>query len=155
MSNKLTRGFTLVEMIIAMVIIGVALAGVLSVLSRASVASTDPMVVKQMSAIAEGMMDEILLKPFAAPGVAANKCDRTDFDDIGDYNGYEQDACAVNGDPGPAGYRVKVTVAQVDGGLTAAGLAKSDTATITVQVTHGKENFTLVGWRTNFAKPSP
>lgn len=155
MSNKYGRGFTLVEMIIAMVIIGVALAGVLSVLSRASVASADPMVVKQMSAIAEGMMDEIQLKPFSAPGAAPSQCDRTGFDGIGDYNGYEQDACAVNGDPGPAGYRVKVAVTVGAGALTAAGIPANDTATITVTVTQGKQSYTLVGWRTDFTGSVP
>lgn len=155
MSSKFMRGFTLVEMIIAMVIIGVALAGVLSVLSRASVASADPMVVKQMSAIAEGMMDEIQLKPFGLPGAAPNQCDRTGFDDIGDYNGYDQDACAVNGDTGPAGYRVKVSVTQVASALSVAGIPSNDTATITVTVTHGADSYSLVGWRTDFAGSVP
>ena len=150
MSDKFERGFTLVEMIIAMVIIGVGLAGVIGVLSRAAVASTDPMIVKQMSAIAEGMMDEILLKPFGTPGTPTNSCNRTGFDDIGDYNGYNQPACAVDGTASNADYMVNVTVAPGSGAITTGGIPANRSAIITVRVTHGNDNYTLVGWRTAF-----
>lgn len=154
MSNKRLRGFTLVEMIIAMVIVGVALAGVIGVLSRTAVASADPMVVKQMTAIAEGMMDEIQLKPFSAPGAPpSGTCDRTAFDEIGDYDGYNQDACAVNGDAGPAGYRVSVSVTKGSGAITTDSLPDDRSAIITVQVTHGNDSYTLQGWRTDYAGP--
>ncbi len=80
MSNKFQRGFTMVEMIIAMVIISAALAGVLAVLSRTAVFSASPMATKQMAAIADGMLEEVLQKPFKADGpTAAIGCDRSAF----------------------------------------------------------------------------
>jgi MSHA pilin protein MshD len=150
MSSKIQRGFTLIEMIVAMVIIAVGLAGVIGVLTRTSVASTDPMIMKQMTAIAEGMMEEIQLKPFAAPGAAPNTCNRTGFDDIGDYNGYNQPVCDVDGTAGPSGYRVAVTVAKGSGAILTDGVPDTQSVVITVTVTHGTDTYTLVGWRTNF-----
>lgn len=156
MWNKSQRGVTLVEMIIAMVIIAVGLAGVLSVLSRTSVTSTDPMITKQMTAIADGMMEEIQLKPFApGPGkAAANSCNRSSMDDVRDYDGYGGangiQACAMDGTPGPAGYTVSVAVAAAAGGLLTGGIPPTDTCQITVTVRNGGNRYQLVGWRTNF-----
>jgi MSHA pilin protein MshD len=155
MWNKAQRGFTLVEMIIAMVIIALGLAGVLGVLSRTAVTSTDPMINKQMTAIAEGMLEEIQLKPFVGPGPSpANGCDRSAFDQLDDYNGYGgatgTQVCSVDGTPGPAGYTVQVSVVNAGGGLLTGGIPAGDTRQITVTVRKGSNSYQLVGWRTNF-----
>ncbi|WP_028102477.1 prepilin-type N-terminal cleavage/methylation domain-containing protein [Pseudoduganella violaceinigra] len=156
MWNKRRRGFTLVEMIIAMVIISVGLAGVLSVLSRTAVTSTDPMIAKQMTAIADGMMEEIQLKPFLAGpgGLPANGCNRSSFDDVDDYNGYGGASgipvCNIDGSPGPAGYTVRVQVVNGAGGILSGGIPASDTRQITVTVQNGGNSYQLVGWRSNF-----
>ena len=64
MSNKRRMaGVTLVELVVAMVIVGIALAGLVSVYNRASIASTDPLITQQMLAIGETMMEEVMLKP--------------------------------------------------------------------------------------------
>jgi len=60
------RGVTLVELILAIVVIGVGLAGVLAAFQVAVRGSADPMIQKQMVAIAEEMVEEISLRPFAA-----------------------------------------------------------------------------------------
>ncbi|WP_170298946.1 prepilin-type N-terminal cleavage/methylation domain-containing protein [Massilia eburnea] len=155
MSNKSQRGFTLVEMIIAMVIIAVGLAGVLGVLSRTAVSSTDPMVSKQMTAIAEGMMEEIQLKPFIDhTATPFNGCDRSAFDDLDDYAGYGGangiQVCTIDGTPGPAGYTVQVSMANAAGGILSGGIPAGETRQITVTVRKGNSSYQLAGWRTRF-----
>ena len=60
------RGFTLVEMLIAIVVIGVGLAGVLVAFNTSVRASADPLLQRQMLAIAEGLLEEALSRPFTA-----------------------------------------------------------------------------------------
>lgn len=61
---KRSRGFTLIELIMFIVIVGAALAGVLSVFTNSVRSSADPMIRKQMIAIAEALMSEAVLHPF-------------------------------------------------------------------------------------------
>lgn len=58
------RGVTLVELIVFIVIVSTALAGTLSVLNMTSAHSADPMIQKQMLAIAEALIEEVTLQPF-------------------------------------------------------------------------------------------
>lgn len=58
------RGFTLVEVLIFIVIVGIAMAGILSIMNLTSVASTDPMRDKQALAIAESLLEEIESQAF-------------------------------------------------------------------------------------------
>ena len=149
MSSSRSSGFTLIEMIIAIVIIGVGLAGVLLAFNTTVRTSADPMIHKQMLAVAEEMMEEILLKPYAVgPGTIAG-CNRSGTDDVRDYAGYSQGICDVDGTAvaGLADYNVAVAVALVNW----QGIA--DTLRITVTVTRGAETIGLVGWRTNYAAP--
>lgn len=55
---------TLVELVIAIAIIGIAVAGVLGVFTVASRYNADPVIRKQALAIAESLMDEILSRPY-------------------------------------------------------------------------------------------
>lgn len=58
------RGVSLLELIMFIVIIGAAVAGVLGVIGYAARTSVDPMVQKQALAIAEALMEEVQLQPF-------------------------------------------------------------------------------------------
>ncbi len=58
------RGVTLVELIVCMVVISVALAGVLKTLEVVNRGSSDPMISKQALAIAESLLTEIEQQPF-------------------------------------------------------------------------------------------
>lgn len=58
------RGLTLIELIMFIVIVGVALAGVLTVLNYTTQKSADPMVRKQTLAIAEALLEEVMLQSF-------------------------------------------------------------------------------------------
>lgn len=57
-------GLTLIELILFIVIVGVALAGSLAVFNTATRASADPLVRKQMLAAAESLLEEVILQPF-------------------------------------------------------------------------------------------
>lgn len=58
------RGVTLIELIVFIVIVSIAIAGVLSVLNIAVRNSADPQVQKQALAIAEALLEEVELQPF-------------------------------------------------------------------------------------------
>ena len=58
------RGATLIELIVFIIIISVAVAGIMAVLNISVRHSADPLIRKQMLAIAESLMDEVQLQPF-------------------------------------------------------------------------------------------
>jgi MSHA pilin protein MshD len=64
MSHRTARGVTLVELIVFIVIVGVALAGLFAAFDTITRASADPQVRKQALAIAESLMAEVQLMPF-------------------------------------------------------------------------------------------
>ncbi|MFN3884231.1 MAG: prepilin-type N-terminal cleavage/methylation domain-containing protein [Rhodocyclaceae bacterium] len=148
-SKRSGRGFTLVEMIIAIVVIGVGLTGVLAAFNVNVRGSADPLIRKQMLAIAEEMLEEILLKPYAPGPGTISGCNRAAADDVADYNGYASTGiCDIDGNPvaGLAGYGVGVSIGA--GPLTD-GATSVPAQRIVVTVSHGGESLTLVGWRTN------
>ena len=144
-----SRGMTLMELIQAIVIISVGLTGVLVAFNQAVFASADPMVRKQMLAIAEEMMEEITLKPYATPaGAAPVGCARTGFANLGAYNGYSAaGVCDIDGTAIPTLTTYKVSVAE-DVHALPNGVAATR---IVVTVTHGTETLTLTGYRTDWA----
>jgi MSHA pilin protein MshD len=156
MWNKRQAGFTLIELIIAMVIIGIALSAVIGVFNFNTVASARPMIDKQMRAFAEGLMEEIQHQPFgASPNNAPSQaCARDTYNDILDYNGYQQNQlCDINGtDLGLAGMSVRVAVGAPGASAPMPGVPAGDALQITVTVSHGADSVTLAGWRTNFGR---
>src|SRR3970040_2446762 len=64
MCRRTNRGVTLVELIVFIVIVGVAMAGLFAAFDTITKASADPQVRKQVLAIAESLMDEVALMPF-------------------------------------------------------------------------------------------
>lgn len=142
------RGVTLVELIMTIVIVGVAVAGILVVFTNTIVKSADPMIQHQAIAIAEAYMEEILLRPFTpGPGTGT----RADYDDIFDYDGLSGAPADQFGTPlGLAGYTVTVSVAASPAeGLGA--IPGADVARINVTVTHTSGvNMTLTSYRTNY-----
>jgi MSHA pilin protein MshD len=153
MSNKphYQSGMTLIELIVAIVIIAVGLAGVLSVFNTNVRASADPMVQKQLLAIAEGMMDEVMLLPYAAGAGTGTGCVREAFDDIGDFAAYtSQPICDLEGNTVLSGYSVSVAVVDATLGMELTG-ETSKKITVTVE-RNANESVKLIGWRTNWAQ---
>jgi MSHA pilin protein MshD len=145
MSIKRMAGTTLIELIVAIVIVSTALAGLVAAYNRANTASADPLITQQQLAIAESMMEEVMQKPFVAE---ANQAGRLFFNDVMDYNNYGPAAVTnVNGNavPGLGRYTVQVRVDQP----AITGVAPADALRIEVIVrAAGAENLRLVGWRT-------
>jgi MSHA pilin protein MshD len=146
--GKAQRGFTLIEAVVAIVVIGVALTGILLAVGASVRGSADPVLQRQMLAIAQQYMEEIQLKPYAAAANSAPAgCARDTYNDILDYNGYSNSVCAIDGTAIAAlsGYTVSITVAA--GTLGGIAAAKK----ITVTVTRGTQSLVLTGWRTDYA----
>ena len=160
MSNSSTQsGFSLIELVISIVIIGIAVAGILNVMNVTTQHSADPMIQHQALAIAEAYLEEIELKAFCdptlnpSPGVCTNVCPAAEaardlYDNVCDYNGLsdsgaqDQTGTAITGlEP----YAVDVTV--IPEALS--GIAASDSLRIDVRVQNGNlVNLTLSGYRT-------
>ena len=149
---------TLIELIVAIVIIGIGLAGVLLTFTTTVRYSADPMVRKQLSAIADEMMDEILLKPFAvtAPNPPFAGCARDTYNDVRDYNGYSAvNICDIDGATVLSEVGVSVSVSPPAASpVSLSGVAATDQLTVRVNVTRANESYSLTGWRTCYAGPS-
>lgn len=152
MSTKRQTGFTLIEMVMAIVIISVGLAGLLVAFNTTVKSSADPLIRKQMLAIAEEMMEEILLKPYAPAAGTISGCNRAGADDVSDYAAYtNQPVCDIDGTAvaGLGGYAVTVAV---DSSASLGTLASPHVKKVTVTVSHGSsDSLSLVGWRTDYA----
>ncbi len=59
-----SRGLSLIELIVFIVVVSAAVAGVLGALNMATRASVEPMIQKQALAIAEAVLEEVQLMPF-------------------------------------------------------------------------------------------
>lgn len=174
---RLHRGLTLIELLLFIVVIGIALAAVLQVFVTATRSSADPVLMRQQLAIAESVLREVTLMPFTwcdpdlAPnaGTAASAADctvtegsgpeggqaRTSspyFNNVNDYAGFTAAGItdlAGQAVPGLAGYRVAVAVAQ-----QALDTVPSDGSALKITVTvTAPDNSTvsLQGWRTRYA----
>jgi MSHA pilin protein MshD len=158
MSNRFRRsaGVTLVELIVGLVIMGVALAGMVAVYTATTRSSVDPVLVQQMQAIADNIMEEILMKPYAqGPAPGAPNGPRVNFDDVRDYDNYSTVGIRdVEGNviPGLERYTVAVKVEQVPlASVTAPGDALRVTVTVGMSGTDPSfpDPIVLTGWRTN------
>lgn len=137
-------GVTLIELIIAIVIIGIALVGVLLVLNRVIASSGDPMIQQQAVAIGEAYIEEISGKAYTDPDGTDVGETRATYDDLADYNRLpddvvrDQTGTAV---AGLAGYRVQVSV-------TPSTLDGAPAKLITVTVSHsGMADVVLATYR--------
>ncbi len=143
-------GTTLIELVIAIVIVSIAVSAVLMVFSMNVGYSADPMIRYQAVAIAEAYLEEISLKAFADPGGGDGEASRDLYDDVDDYHGLVNVGARNQFDaalPGLGDYTVSVTVTQ----SALPSIAASENYLINVTVTHAANiNFTLSAYRPNF-----
>lgn len=159
MSRRHQRGFTLIELIIFIVVVGAGMAGILSVMNAVVKSSADPLVRKQTIAIAESLLEEILLRQYmdSARG-AITTCTsragttRTDWVDVCDYQGYTTASGIVNSleeaVSGLEKYTINPTVIAATTDL--AGLLAFS---VRVSVTGPGETISLTGYRANDTLP--
>ena len=154
------RGFTLIELIIFIVVVGVGVAGILSVYTSSIKNSADPLVRKQALAIAESLLEEILLKDYCDPdtvdrttapptcGAQTVEANRGLYDDVGDYAGYTTtgivDASGAS-ISGLAGYSIAPAVV-----VTTTTLGGAPIKQIVVSITGPQGAISLTGYRANY-----
>lgn len=143
-------GVTLVELIVSIVILAIALAGLVTIFRSTSRGSADPLILQQKVAIAESLMGEILLKPYAVDSTPITANVRDTYNDVQDFNNYGSSLNGIydvdnNAIAALSKYNVLVTVAS-------ATLSGSTPALkVTVAVTNTTDNqgaYVLTGWRT-------
>lgn len=142
------RGFSLIELIIFIVVVGVGIAGILSVMNVSVKSSADPMLRKQALALAESILEEVMLKDYANPTGGYSGADRSQFDDVSDYHGIDETLSAtgpifLDMDTTLYGFRVQIgVVAQTVSGQT---LKK-----VTVTTSRSDQSVQLVGYRASY-----
>ncbi|WP_313433300.1 prepilin-type N-terminal cleavage/methylation domain-containing protein [Stutzerimonas nitrititolerans] len=151
------HGMTLVELVITIVIIGIAAAALFSAMATITARSADPMLRQQSLYIAEAYMEEILAKAFFDP-VTRDQCPsppgaRKDFDNVCDFDGWSDvgGALDINNQPisGLSGYDVNVTVKPAE--LNEVGSDRALLITVEVRDPAG-QSLALSGWRTCYGE---
>ena len=140
------RGFTLIEVIIFIVVVGAGLAGILSVSTNAVKSSADPMVRKQAMALADSILEEILQKDYDDPDGLPNTVEtmgRSEWDDVDDYNSKTK-ADFADWPATLGSYTVDIFVA------APAPLGGVNAKRITVTVTGGNNSIAMTGYRTQY-----
>jgi len=146
--KSLQDGVTLIELIISMVVISIALTGVFTVMNYTVSHSADPIIQHQAVAIAESYLEEISLQAYENPVGGYTGTDRSQFDDVVDYNGLTD--TGVHDSQGNllsslAAYNVAVAVSTAVT-LTDGVLAKK----ITVTVSGLGSSLSLIAYRANY-----
>jgi MSHA pilin protein MshD len=147
--------FTLIEILVTLVVIGVAATALLQVFSNMVRGSADPMIQQQAITVAEAYMEEILRKPYADPnggetGSAEAGESRASFDDVQDYNSLPDNLVRDQNNNAVAAL-ADYTVA-VDVNFVAGVLNGVDALQIDVTVTHPVLGaVSLSAFRTNYS----
>jgi MSHA pilin protein MshD len=184
-SSRRQRGLSLIEVVVFIVVLGIAVAGMAVIYNQMTLASVDPLVRKQAVAIANSLMEEIQLRPFtycdpddaavftaASPAGCATpegigseggetRYGSPQYDNVSDYDGFAmlgsiQD---INNTTitGLNGYTASVVVAEASADFAGpGGVPLNEALRITVTVT-GPPNVRVVlqGYRLRYAPNSP
>jgi MSHA pilin protein MshD len=142
-------GMTLIEVVIAIVIIAIAVSAILGVLATNTQRSADAMVVNQGISIATAYLEEISLKAFSDPDGIDGEAGRANFDDIDDYDGlFDNGAFDQFGNPIPNLNDYSISVA-VNATSALPGIASGDALRIDVRVQYAPYvDYTLSSYRT-------
>ena len=179
------RGLTLIELLLFVVVVGIALSAMLQVFVTATAASTDPMIRRQQLAIAESLLREVELMPFTwcdptdanvetatSATVSASGCaslvessgpeagqtrygPTNFFNNVNDYAGFSMSGIRDVTNAAVAGLSGYSASVAVSG-VALDNITAADALKITVTVT-APDNSTvsLQGWRTRYAPNAP
>ena len=151
MSMRKQSGTTLIELIIAIVIISIAASTILMALSTSVASSADPMIRHQAVAIAEAYLEEIALRSFADPDGVDGEASRDLYDDVDDYNGLVDNGARDQFDNALASLGDYTVTVAVTASSAMPPIAATDLFLISVTITHPANiDFTISGYRANF-----
>lgn len=154
MCDRPARGFSLIEMIIFIVVVGAGLAGILSVFTHVVKGSADAVEPKQALMVAEAKMEELLLRDYSSLAGLGTSLSGSAADIVNDIANV--DMATIQG------YRYKVTVQSGPlfdvAALSPAGGALSAPASanlridvsVSVGTTPFERLYTLTGYRFNY-----
>ncbi|MDZ7735456.1 MAG: prepilin-type N-terminal cleavage/methylation domain-containing protein [Gammaproteobacteria bacterium] len=165
-------GFTLIELIVALVVLGVGVSGFLILINQATLNSVDPLLRTQANAVAQSYLEEILLQPFCDPddtsdcpatctGSPCAACSTSEggnrpvYDDVFDYLNLPDNVVRDRNNNAIAGLGdYSVTVGMQDSGVNFSGLSggSCQVVRVDVDVTHTNLPFTvtLSGYKVNY-----
>jgi MSHA pilin protein MshD len=147
------RGVTLVELIVSIVIIGAALAGVTMVIVRNTSSSADPLIWHQAAIIAEAYLEEALTKEFTDPDGTNVGETRATYDNVLDYNSIVAESPPRDQNNTPiaalAGYSVNVQVIPEAFGTPPVSITNAVRVQVTVTTPTGG-SIVVSGYRTNY-----
>ncbi|MHB1175172.1 MAG: type II secretion system protein [Sulfuriferula sp.] len=173
-------GLSLIELVMFIIIVGVAVAGVLSVMNITTQHSADPMVRKQALAIAEALLEEIELQPFtycfptdplALTASSASGCtggvggsedtlpatarvnSPRNANNVSDYTNFSMSPIVdITGSPitGLGAYTASVSITQVGSSFPSV-TNPNDVLKIDVRVVSGNTDISLTGYRFRYA----
>jgi MSHA pilin protein MshD len=177
--SRTQAGLSLIELVMFIVIVGIGVAGILTVFNLTTQKSADPQVRKQMLAAAEALLEEVEFKPFtycdpddanaataassagcadsanneSSPlGPEASDTTRALYDNVSDYHGLSLATVSdINGAAAINGYSATLSVTQQQ---LEAGIPLQASLRITVTVTHGSDSLSLSGYRLRYAPNS-
>lgn len=184
MSSSRQSGFSLIETVIFIVVLGIGIAGLAILYNQLTLSSVDPLVRKQAVSIASSLLEEIQLRPFtfcdpddpavytaASPAGCATpevigaeggetRYGPTFFDNVSDYAALPPMAGSIQDITnttiaGLTGYSAQVQIAAAGGDFPAA-VPADEALRITVTVT-GPANTQVVlqGYRLRYAPNAP
>ena len=144
-------GGTLIELVIAIVIISISVSAILMALSTSLAQSADPMIRHQAVSIAEAYLEEIALKPFADPDGVDGEASRDLFDDVDDYNTLVDVGARDQFNAALAGLEDYTVTVAVTASSALPSIASTDLFLISVTITHAAQiDFTISAYRANF-----
>lgn len=157
MTRRRASGVSLIEVLIFIVLVSVGIAGLLAAFDVNVRTSADPMIRKQLVAVAESMLDEVLAQPLTGNGVRppATQASRAAslFDEVDDYNGFATTGIyAIDGASPVSGLSAYSVAVSVDSAAALAGAAAGAVRLVTVTVSGNGERFVLAGYKTNYAE---
>jgi len=167
------RGLSLIELLVFIVVVGVAVTGVVSVFSLNARSSADPVVRKQAVAIAESLLEEVLSKPYTycdpddanaetatSPAGCASltetamapEAGETRYSNVNDYNGFSMVGIQDLTGSAIAGLAAYSASIQVQSAGAFNGIPAGETLLVTVTVTApGNHTVSLSGYRARYA----